>query len=100
MGGMEGGVASRTVDVRVDSGGTASVTRFLSRQLILGAFVAVIALVYHVTGSTGPGSTANQSVLALAVLIAQINMPRRHLRRLLQGSPAMTQAIAVDPVTH
>ena len=92
-------MASRTVDVRVDSGGTASVTRFLARQLILGAFVAVIALVFHVTGSTGPGSTANQSVLALAVLIAQINMPRRQLRRVLQGTPRTPRAIPVDPVT-
>ncbi len=96
---MEGGVASRVVDVRVDSTWAASVTRFISRQSILAAFVAVIALVFHVTGSTGPGSTANQAVLALAVLIAQINMPRRQLRRLLQGTLTQAHVIGADPLT-
>lgn len=89
---MEGGVASRTVDVRIDDGRTARVTRFISRQTILAAFVAVIAVVFHVTGATGPTATANQSVLALAVLIGQINVPRRHLHRLLRPT-------SVDPVT-
>jgi hypothetical protein len=96
---MEGGVASHIVDVRVDNGWAASVTRFISRQSILAAFVAVIALVFHVTGSTGPGSTANQAVLALAVLIGQINMPRRQLRRLLRERSRTTLAIGADPLT-
>jgi hypothetical protein len=96
---MEGGVASPAVDVRIDNGGTASVTRFLARQLILGAFVAVIALVFHVTGSTAPGSAASQSVLALAILIGQINMPRRQLQHLLRGTSTTTRPIAVDPIT-
>jgi hypothetical protein len=96
---MEGGVASRTVDVRVDGGRTASVAKFISRQTILAAFVAVIALVFHVTGSTGPGSAANQSVLALAVLIGQVNMPRRQLGRLMQAHPTTIHAVAADPVS-
>jgi hypothetical protein len=96
---MEGGVASRTVDIRVDDGRTASVARFVSRQTILAAFVAVIAVVFHVTGSTGPGAAANQSVLALAVLIGQVNMPRRQLHRLLRGTARTTSAIGVDPLT-
>jgi hypothetical protein len=93
IGHMEGGVASRIVAVRVNDGSrTARVTRFISRQTILAAFVAVIAVVFHVTGATGPTATANQSVLALAVLIGQINVPRRHLQRLLRTA-------SVDPVT-
>jgi hypothetical protein len=90
---MEGGVASHVVDVRVDTGWAATVTRFISRQSILAAFVAVIALVFHVTGSTGPGSTANQAVLALAVLIGQITMPRKQLRRLLGETLTTPRAI-------
>lgn len=96
---MEGEVASRAVDGRAKDVRTASVTRFISRQTILAAFVAVIALVFHVTGSTGPGSTANQSVLALAILVGQINMPRRQLRRLLGETSRTPHAIVVDPVT-
>jgi hypothetical protein len=96
---MEGGVASRTVDIRVDDGRTASVARFVSRQTILAAFVAVIAVVFHVTGSTGPGAPANQSVLALAVLIGQVNLPRRELSRLLRGAPIASFAAGADSST-
>jgi hypothetical protein len=96
---MEGGVASRTVDVRVHDGRTASVAKFISRQTILAAFVAVIALVFHVTGSTGPGTAANQSVLALAVLIGQVNLPRRHLRLLMGARSTTPHAVVADPVT-
>jgi hypothetical protein len=97
---MEGGVASHVVDVRVDTGGAASVTRFISRQSVLAAFVAVIALAFHVTGSTGPGSSAQQAVLPLAVLIGQINMPRRQLCRLLRGTSTTPHAIGADPLTQ
>jgi hypothetical protein len=96
---MEGELASRTVDIRVDDGRTASVARFVSRQTILAAFVAVIAVVFHVTGSTGPGAPANQSVLALAVLIGQVNMPRRQLGRLLGEAPTPSYAPSVDAST-
>jgi hypothetical protein len=82
---MEGGVASSSV-VRGDGGRAASVARFFSRHTIVAAFVAVIATIFHVTGSTGPEATANQSVLALAILIGQIGMPRRQLRDLLRAS--------------
>ncbi len=99
IGRMEGGVASRTVDIRVDDGRTASVARFVSRQTILAAFVAVIAVVFHVTGSTGPGAPANQSVLALAVLIGQVNLPRRQLGRLLGGTSIASYAASVEPST-
>jgi hypothetical protein len=96
---MQGGVVSRTVDIRVNAGRTASVARFVSRQTILAAFVAVIAVVFHVTGSTGPGSPANQSVLALAVLIGQVNMPRRQFGHLLRGTPATAFATGVEPLS-
>jgi hypothetical protein len=96
---MEGGVATRVVDARVGDGSAARVARFISRQTILAAFVAVIALVFHVTGSTGPGTPANQSVLALAVLIGQINMPRRQLRGLMRANSTALRAIAVDRST-
>jgi hypothetical protein len=95
---MEGGVSSRTVDIRVDAGRTASIARFVSRQTILAAFVAVIAVAFHVTGSTGPGSPANQSVLALAVLIGQVNMPRRQFSHVLRGIPTTSLAVGVDPL--
>jgi hypothetical protein len=96
---MEGGVSSRTVDIRVDNVRTASVARFVSRQMTLAAFVVVIAVVFRVTGSTGPGAAANQSVLALAVLIGQVNMPRRHLGRLLGGTSIASCAASVEPST-
>jgi hypothetical protein len=96
---MKGGAATHGLDVRVDNTMVAGVTRFISRQSVLAAFVAAIALVFHVTGSTGPGSTANQAVLVLAVLIAQINMPRRQLRGLLRGMSTTPSAIGADPLT-
>jgi hypothetical protein len=96
---MQGGAATHVVAVRVDNTWATAVTRFISRQSILAAFVAAIALVFHVTGSTGPGSTANQAVLVLAVLIAQINMPRRQLRGLLRGVSTTPSAIGADPLT-
>jgi predicted dinucleotide-binding enzyme len=77
--------------VCVDGGRAASVARFFSRQTIVAAFVAVIAMVFHVTGSTGPEATANQSVLVLAILIAQITMPRRQLRDLLRAPSNASQ---------
>jgi hypothetical protein len=97
---MEGGVASHVVDVRIDSGRSANVTRFISRQSTLAAFVAVIALAFHVTGSTGPSSSAQQAVLPLAVLIGQVNMPRRQLRRLLREASKTPHAIGADPLTQ
>ena len=99
IGRMEGGVASRSVDIRVDAARTASVARFVSKQTILAAFVAVIAVVFHVTGSTGPGAPANQSVLALAVLIGQVNVPRRQLGRLLARTSIASDAASVEPST-
>jgi hypothetical protein len=93
---MTGGVVS-TVDVHVDGDRAARVARFFSRQTIIAAFVAVIALVFHVTGSTGPGAaTTNMSVFVLAILIAQVTMPHRHLRALL-SAPAHTTRYVADP---
>jgi len=96
---MEGGAAGCTADIRVDDGRTASIARFVSRQTVLAAFVVVIAAVFHMTDSTGPGAPANQSVLALAVLIGQVNLPRRQLSRLLQRTLRTTSIVGADPVT-
>jgi hypothetical protein len=97
---MEGGVASTVVDVRVDTGRGASAARCVSRLTVVAAFVAVIALIFHVTGSTGPEALANQSVLVLAVLIGQVPMPRRELRSLLQARSQMDPAKTFDPSGH
>ncbi len=91
---MQGGAVS-SVDVDVDGDRAASVERFFSRQTIIAAFVAVVALVVHVTGSTGPGAaTTNQSVFVLAILIAQVTMSRRHLRALLRAPSHTTRYVA------
>lgn len=99
---MQGGTVS-SVDVR-DAGGPVGAAKYFSRQTTIAVFVAVIALVFHVTGSTGPGAaTVNQSVLVLAVLIAQVTMPRRHLSHLFSApthdtrSPANAQLAASWP---
>ena len=89
---MTGGVVS-SVDVHVDGDRAARVARFFSRQTIIAAFVAVIALVFHATGSTGPGAaTTNMSVFVLAILIAQVTMPHRHLRALLSAPSHTTRS--------
>lgn len=93
---MEGAIVS-SVDIRADSGRGATVARFFSRQTIIAAFVAVVALIFHVTGSTGPAaSTTNMSVFVLAILIAQVTMPHRHLRQLL-SAPTHTTRYVADP---
>ncbi|GEM_PF-6294894 len=97
---MEGGVASTAVDIRVDAGRSAVAARSVSRLTVIAAFVAVIALIFHVTGSTGPEALANQSVLVLAVLIGQVPMPRRELRSLLRAQSQLAPAITVDPQRH
>ena len=96
---MEGGVASTAV-VRVDGGRVASAARFIARQSVVAAFIAVIAMAFHVTGSTGPSATANQSVLVLAVLIGQITMPRRQLRDLLRTHQQPVLASAAEAFQH
>jgi hypothetical protein len=84
-----------SVDIRADSGRGASVARFFSRQTIIAAFVAVVALIFHVTGSTGPGAaTTNMSVFVLSILIAQVTMPHRHLRALLSAPSHTTRYVA------
>jgi hypothetical protein len=83
-----------SVDIRVDGGRGASVARFFSRQTTIAAFVAVIALIFHVTGATGPeAATANMSVFVLAILIAQVTMPHRHLRALLSAPSHTTRSL-------
>jgi hypothetical protein len=85
------------VDIRVDGGRGATIARFFSRQTIIAAFVAVVALIFHVTGSTGPEfSTTNMSVFVLAILIAQVTMPHRHLRELL-SAPTFTTRYVANP---
>ncbi len=91
---MEGGAASQVVDRRGDSGRAASIARFLSRQTTIAAGVALIALVFHVTGSIRSVATANQSVLVLAIVIAQVTMPNRHFRELLTAPSHTTRSVA------
>ena len=55
----------------------------LSRHAITAAFVAVIALAFHISGASGSTATTNLSVLVLSTLIAQVSLPRRELRSLL-----------------
>ena len=96
---MEGGVAGQVVDRRVDAPRAASVAGFLSKQTTIAAVVAVIALIVHLTGSTGSVATANQSVLVLAIVIAQITMPHRHFQALLSAPSHTTRSVAeADPV--
>ena len=92
---MEGGLVRQSAEGRVHAGRADSVARFFSRQTIIGAFVAVIALIFHVTGSTGPGAaTTNMSVFVLSILIAQVTMPHRHLRHLLSAPSHTTRYVA------
>ncbi len=93
---MQGGIAS-AVDIRADGGRGATIARFFSRQTIIAAFVAVVALIFHITGSTGAGAeTTNISVFVLAIVIAQVTMPHRHLRALL-SAPSHTTRYVADP---
>lgn len=92
IGRMDGGLASRAVDRRDNGGRAASIARFLSRQTTIAAVVAVIALIFHVTGSTGSVATANQSVLVLAIVIAQVTMPHRHFREVLSAPSHTTRS--------
>lgn len=91
---MDGGVAGQVVDGRVDGARAASIARFLSKQTTIAAVVAVIALIVHVTGSTGSVATANQSVLVLAIVIAQVTMPHRHFRAVLSAPSHTTRSVA------
>ena len=55
----------------------------------------MIALIFHATGSTGPGAaTTNMSVFVLSILIAQVTMPHRHLRQLLSAPSHTTRYVA------
>jgi hypothetical protein len=79
---MEGGVVAAHVDTRVVDGRQARFAN-LSRHAITAAFVAVIALAFHISGASGSTATTNLSVLVLSTLIAQVSLPRRELRSLL-----------------
>ena len=97
---MEGGLSRDSVDRRGGTGATSRIARFVSRHTIIAAFIAVIATVFHVTGSTGPHATANQSVLVLAIVLAQINMPRRHLQGLIAAPSRALRPASFDPATQ
>jgi hypothetical protein len=86
---MEGGVSSQVVD----GPRAASIARFLSKQTTIAAVIAVIALIVHLTGSTGSVATASQSVLVLAIVIAQVTMPHRHFRALLSAPSHTTRSV-------
>jgi hypothetical protein len=79
---MEGGLVASGVDVPVVDGRQARFAN-LSRHAITAAFVAVIALAFHISGASGSTATTNLSVLVLSTLIAQVSLPRRQLRSLL-----------------
>ncbi len=92
---MEGGLVRQSGEGRVQARRADSVARFFSRQTIIGAFVAVIAMIFHATGSTGPGAaTTNMSVFVLSILVAQVTMPHRHLRQLLSAPSHTTRYVA------
>jgi hypothetical protein len=97
---MEGGPTAQTVDIRVDPGVAANAARYISRLATIAAFVAVIAVIFHVTGSLGPRATANQAVLVLAILIGQVNMPHRKLRGMLRAPSMATRPIALEASTQ
>lgn len=67
-------------------GKAARIAHRLSKHTITAAFVAVVALAFHLTGSTSSTAIANQSVLVLATLIAQISLPHRQLSSVLRES--------------
>jgi hypothetical protein len=82
---MEGGVVTSGVDAHAADRGRARIAN-LSRHAITAAFVAVIALAFHITGGSRATATTNLSVLVLSTLIAQVSLPRRQLRSLLIAS--------------
>src|SRR5579872_6485879 len=82
---MYGGAGSESMVAQARTPEPRRLAGFLVRQAILGAFVTVIALVHHLTGSSG--STLNISVLVLGILIAQVTIPHRQLRMLLYPLP-------------
>jgi hypothetical protein len=79
-------MATSGVDFRTRDGRVARITHRLSKHTITAAFVAVVALAFHLTGSTSSTAIANQSVLVLATLIAQISLPHRQLSTVLRES--------------
>jgi hypothetical protein len=82
----------------VDRGRASRVAWSFSRHTTIGAFVAVIALTFHVSGS-GSRAPASLSVLVLAILIAQVTMPHRHLRTLLSAPSHTTRSVADERLT-
>jgi hypothetical protein len=92
IGRMEGGPSRQVVNGRADGPRAASIARFFSKQTTITAVVAVIALIVHLTGSTGTVVTVNQSVLVLAIVIAQVTMPHRHFRALLSAPSHTTRS--------
>jgi hypothetical protein len=89
-----GGTAGHAVDAQADRGRTARVAWSFSRHMTIAAVVAVIGVTFHVTAS-GSRPPASLSVLVLAILIAQVTMPHRHLRTLL-SDPSHTTRLAAD----
>ncbi len=75
---MEGGFSTQSVS---EQRRAKRFAKFASKQALLVVVVVVIGLVFRLTGSASPGSTADQSVLVLAILIAQITVPRRAMLR-------------------
>lgn len=75
---MEGGFSTHRASAHR---GANRFAQCVSKQALLVVVVVVIGLVFRITGSASPGSTADQSVLVLAILIAQITVPRRAMLR-------------------
>ena len=91
---MEGGFSTRNVSEHSRANRFA---KFASQHALLVVIVAVIGFVFRLTGSATPGATADQSVLVLAILIAQITVPRRAMLR--SPSRAFQRLTAVSPTS-
>ena len=92
-------MGASAAEIRPSDGKTARIAHRVSKHTTTAAFVAVVAhpsahdhggvvasLAFHITGSTSSTAIANQSVLVLATLIAQISFPHQQLSSVLRES--------------
>jgi len=93
------GVGPAVDDAHADPGRSARVAWSFSRHATIAAFVALIALIYRAAGS-GSAELRSLSVLVLAILIAQVTLPHRHLRTLFSDPSHTTRSTAdAEPAT-
>lgn len=79
-------MGASAAEIRPSDGKTARIAHRVSKHTTTAAFVAVVALAFHITGSTSSTAIANQSVLVLATFIAQISFPHQQLSSVLRES--------------